>query len=94
MNEHDEDGEMEIIQDERDGTWHETSYGQHLRWLRQAPDLFEKYQEVNRLYHELLWEVSTHYDGESRHETARRYLRAHDSRCRMGGPSAVRNDAS
>lgn len=35
-----EDGLLEV----RDGEYHETLLGQHDRWMRQAPDLFEMYQ--------------------------------------------------
>lgn len=34
------DGHLEV----RDGHYHETALGRHDRWLRQCPDLFEKYQ--------------------------------------------------
>lgn len=40
-----EDGELEV-REHPDGSrgWSETELGQHQRWMRSAPDLFEKYQ--------------------------------------------------
>ena len=37
-------------------------------------------QDVTDLYHELLYEVVNKYPGESRHETARRYIRERENR--------------
>jgi len=37
------------------------------------------------LYHELLWAVESVHEGESRHDTALRYIRSVESRCE--GPS-------
>ena len=33
------------------------------------------------LYHELLWAVGSKYEGESRHETALRYIRERETHC-------------
>lgn len=37
-----EDGELSVS----NGEYHETELGKHQRWMRQAPDLYEKYQEL------------------------------------------------
>jgi len=38
------DGELEVREDVRgERCYHETDLGQHQRWMRAAPDLFEKY---------------------------------------------------
>lgn len=41
------DGELEV-RENGDGTrgFHETDLGQHQRWMRQAPDLYEKYHAL------------------------------------------------
>lgn len=46
-----DDGVLEVRESvDRDGTvfrgYHETELGQHDRWLRQAPELFEKYMAL------------------------------------------------
>lgn len=38
---------------------------------------------------ELLYQVGTKFPGESRHETAKRYLRTHEDHCGKGGPARV-----
>lgn len=91
-----DDGQLEVRESvDRDGRtfrgYHETELGQHDRWLRQAPDLFEKYTELQAKYHDLLFCVSKHYEGETRHETARKMLLQHDSECGHGGPASEKN---
>lgn len=41
------DGELRV-QPQGDGTvgWVETALGQHQRWMRNAPDLYERYQQL------------------------------------------------
>ena len=43
-----ENGELEVRVDETTGQkcYHETELGQWQRWMRQAPDLYEKYQAL------------------------------------------------
>jgi hypothetical protein len=45
--------------------------------------------EANTLYHDLLFQVGTKHPGETRHETARRYLNQHERHCNQGGPCAA-----
>jgi len=41
------DGELEVRAQPEGGTcYYETDLGQHQRWMRQAPDLFEKHQNA------------------------------------------------
>jgi len=42
---------------------------------RQNADLRKRLEEAERQYHELLFAVETKHDGETRHETALRYVR-------------------
>lgn len=37
------DGEFEVREIDGERCYHETDLGQHQRWMRQAPDLYEKY---------------------------------------------------
>jgi hypothetical protein len=46
-----EDGELEVREVNGERCWHETPLGQHQRWMRQAPDLYE-------LYHKALGELA------------------------------------
>lgn len=48
------DGELEVraLPDGSRG-FHETTLGQHQRWMRQAPDLFELYQDAIARIHAL-----------------------------------------
>jgi hypothetical protein len=41
-----DDGELEVVDSPEGRHYRETALGQHMRWLRQAPDLYEKYQAV------------------------------------------------
>lgn len=41
-----DDGELEVREQDGERMYHETDLGQHMRWMRQAPDLFEKYQAL------------------------------------------------
>jgi hypothetical protein len=36
--------------------------------------------DVHRLYYELIYQVASKYEGETRHETAKRYIREHEER--------------
>jgi hypothetical protein len=57
-----------------------------------APALtMERGTAAEALYHELLFEVANKYPGESRHDTARRYIRERESSGR-GGPASVSKD--
>lgn len=40
-----QDGELEVREQPEGGQcYYETDLGQHMRWMRQAPDLYDKYQ--------------------------------------------------
>jgi hypothetical protein len=49
-----DDGELEVRETDGEKCYHETALGQHQRWLRQAPDLYEKYITV-RNHGDLKW---------------------------------------
>jgi hypothetical protein len=58
-------------------------YGDELRWLGQAltrPAESAAPGPVDAKYQELLYAVACKYPGESRHETALRYIRERESR--------------
>ena len=44
--------------------------------------------EARSLHQELIFQVGKRFRGETRHETAKRYIREHDDHCGHGGPSA------
>jgi hypothetical protein len=69
------------INGQHDGMWVCSADRRHFGMLLQSSHADGKAQEpdYNALYHELLLEVAKKYPGESRHETARRYIRERET---------------
>lgn len=44
------------------------------------PSLLDELEAARNAYHELLYAVGNRYEGETRHQTALRYIREHESR--------------
>lgn len=44
--------------------------------------------EARSLHQELIFQVGKRFRGETRHQTAKRYLQEHEDHCGQGGPSA------
>ena len=64
------------------------------RALALARASLDKKRELKEEYHDLLMAVGTKYDGESRHETARRYILEAERRSMGDGKATLRGAES
>jgi hypothetical protein len=67
---------------------HATPHGRDGQSITYAP--FRELDRVQSLYHDLLLQVERKFEGESRHETAKRYIREAEQNQNQGAAVVVR----
>ncbi len=66
--------------------------GYRIGWQREAADELRRLHEVEGRYYELLYAVGNKYEGESRHQTALRYIQQSEV-CDSAAIAAAKGEA-
>jgi hypothetical protein len=61
--------------------------GRTLKAESELATLRARLTQMEADYYELLYQVASKFPGETRHQTALRYIRTHEDHCGKGGPS-------